>query len=301
MAAGDEGGSGAARRRRERRLRAWHRHVRTTVAMELATALHHSAQRPRPVVEEPREQAGHETYCGLRALMPLPPGTRPAPLSEVAGPQRSDRTARHFAVEPRFPGGVVLVQEPEAHDNTTTRYLLKMALQRKQEEEAEEEEEEVLLAVPPLLRTPTQWARLRELIGASSQSRRRKRKKRRKKKLPRSSSWPRFWRLLSLVSAHSPRAGGARAVRIWKPGFSSHPQYLAPTCLVRVAPEEHRILHYSGRLLPNLLPHSASMLGSSVITSLCASRRTKGIGMVSCPELRLRTPCLAHGSLQGSR
>ena len=36
--------AGAAKRRRDRRLRAWHRHVRMTVAMELATALHHSAQ-----------------------------------------------------------------------------------------------------------------------------------------------------------------------------------------------------------------------------------------------------------------
>ena len=37
--------NGAAARRRDRRLRAWHRHERMTVAMELATALHHSAQR----------------------------------------------------------------------------------------------------------------------------------------------------------------------------------------------------------------------------------------------------------------
>ena len=36
---------GSARRRRERQLRPWRRHVRTTVAMELATALHHTAQR----------------------------------------------------------------------------------------------------------------------------------------------------------------------------------------------------------------------------------------------------------------
>ena len=142
-----------------------------------------------PVVEEPREEAGHVTFCGLRAPMPLPPGTRPAPLSEVAGPQRSDRTARHFAVEPPFPGRVVLVQEPVAHDNSTTRYLLKKALLRKEEEEAERQEEvDVLLAVPTQLRTPTQWARLRELVIASSQSRRRKRKKRRKRRTPRTSS-----------------------------------------------------------------------------------------------------------------
>ena len=34
---------GAARRRRERRLRSWLRHERMTVRMELAAALHHSA------------------------------------------------------------------------------------------------------------------------------------------------------------------------------------------------------------------------------------------------------------------
>ena len=44
-------GPAAARRRGDRQLRAWHRHVKLTVAMELSTALHHSAQR----VEVPRE------------------------------------------------------------------------------------------------------------------------------------------------------------------------------------------------------------------------------------------------------
>ena len=44
MAGRDVGGVGSARRRRDRQLRAWHRHVKMTVAMELATALHHSAQ-----------------------------------------------------------------------------------------------------------------------------------------------------------------------------------------------------------------------------------------------------------------
>ena len=34
---------GAAVRLRERQLRAWHRHVKMTEAMELATAFHHSA------------------------------------------------------------------------------------------------------------------------------------------------------------------------------------------------------------------------------------------------------------------
>ena len=53
---------------------------------------------------------------------------------------------------------------------------------------SDEEEKDELLAVPIELRTPAQWARLRELIGASSKARRRKRKKRRKRRLPKSSS-----------------------------------------------------------------------------------------------------------------
>ena len=47
--------AGAAKRRRERRLRAMLRHERQTVAMELAAALHHS------------RDGGRETYYGLRA------------------------------------------------------------------------------------------------------------------------------------------------------------------------------------------------------------------------------------------
>ena len=40
-----ERGSGAALRRRERRLRAWQRHVRTAVQLALAEKLHHSANK----------------------------------------------------------------------------------------------------------------------------------------------------------------------------------------------------------------------------------------------------------------
>ena len=38
---------GAAKRRRDGRFRAWHRHDGLTVAMVLSAALHHIAQRPR--------------------------------------------------------------------------------------------------------------------------------------------------------------------------------------------------------------------------------------------------------------
>ena len=57
--------AGAAARRRGRRLRAWHRHVKM-VAMELATALHHSVQR----VEVPREGEVREQHFGLHTTSP---------------------------------------------------------------------------------------------------------------------------------------------------------------------------------------------------------------------------------------
>ena len=44
MAGRDDGGVGSAWRRRDRQLRAFRRHEQLTVRMELAAALHHSAQ-----------------------------------------------------------------------------------------------------------------------------------------------------------------------------------------------------------------------------------------------------------------
>ena len=85
---------GAAKRRRDR-LRAWHRHEQLTAAIELATALHHSAQRPKTVVEEPREEVVKVTHDAPRAQKTPPPGVRPGILAEP-GPQRSDRTVRRF-------------------------------------------------------------------------------------------------------------------------------------------------------------------------------------------------------------
>ena len=56
----DCAGSGAAKRRRDRRLRAWHRHVKMTVAMELATASN-TVHSPRGLWWE-----GRETRQGTR-------------------------------------------------------------------------------------------------------------------------------------------------------------------------------------------------------------------------------------------
>ena len=71
-------GSSAAKRRRERQLRAWHRHVRTTVAMELATALHQSAQRPKSRVVEGPSEVVHEKHDG-------PTGTEATSPGDAAG------------------------------------------------------------------------------------------------------------------------------------------------------------------------------------------------------------------------
>ena len=59
--------AGAAKRRRERRLRQWLRHERMTVAMAVAEATHHLAplrQRTSTSIWEVEEQATHD---GLRA------------------------------------------------------------------------------------------------------------------------------------------------------------------------------------------------------------------------------------------
>ena len=69
-------GSGAAKRRRDRQLRAFHRHEMLSVKMALATALHHSAQR----VEVPREGVEGEENDAPRRQKPPPPGTRPGVL-----------------------------------------------------------------------------------------------------------------------------------------------------------------------------------------------------------------------------
>lgn len=102
VAVDGERGSGAALRRRERRLLAWQRHVRTVMQLALAEKSHHSAgnveqddalrrQRKRAG----REETEHVTHFGLQALMGLPPGMRPGSLSDPR-PLRSDRTVLCF-------------------------------------------------------------------------------------------------------------------------------------------------------------------------------------------------------------
>ena len=65
---GADHATGAARRRRERRLRAYLKYARTSVAMALAECQHHSAQRPQKARAREEE---HEVYCKA-ALFLLP-------------------------------------------------------------------------------------------------------------------------------------------------------------------------------------------------------------------------------------
>ena len=92
--------------------------------MELATAIHHSAQR----VEGPREENVHGTNTALRRQKRLPRGKRPAPLAEAAGPQEVAATAGNVAA--RAP----LFGVPSAAGLAVS-YLLKVALRKKKEEE----------------------------------------------------------------------------------------------------------------------------------------------------------------------
>ena len=86
------------------------RHEQQTVRMALAAALHHSAGLKEKVEMQqngaPRgqktaarareEEEEHATHHGPRALNTPPPGERPGILAEP-GPQRGDRSRRHFS------------------------------------------------------------------------------------------------------------------------------------------------------------------------------------------------------------
>ena len=65
------GGTGSARRRRERRLRAYLRYARMSVAMALAECQHHSAQRPKKARAREEEREVHYT-AAFRTTVPPP-------------------------------------------------------------------------------------------------------------------------------------------------------------------------------------------------------------------------------------
>ena len=191
-----------------------------TVAITLAEMTHHTAPRG-PKMARVGEGVEHEQHDGLRAQKPPLPGVRPGSLLDP-GPQRSDRTVRHSAVD--TPLQVLpALRGDDGVDGTTLRFLLEqnLSLKKKQEEKEKEKEKEMkekkvqqvkleqlrarrrvvireldaLLLVPFVRRSDQENDRVDELqklrdrlnrefdlISAPSK---RKKKKKRKKKLPR--------------------------------------------------------------------------------------------------------------------
>ena len=183
--------------------------------MALSAALHHSRgvgpvlhEAPRgPKTDRAVEEEVREVDDALEGQKRPPPGVRPAPLSEVAGPLGR-------LVAPACPSGgvpalvpVVMVQEA-AHDDATVSYLLSQTLLAEQEAKEVEELEAKLADREHRLMTSIrelrgrydlrdQFTRLEtQVIGwagikwevEKKKEKKRKRKKRRKKRTPRTSS-----------------------------------------------------------------------------------------------------------------
>ena len=196
--------SGAARRRRERRLRSMLRHEQQTVRMALAAALHHSAG-PREKVEKQqngaprgqktaaraREGVEHVLYEGLRAQKPPLPGKRPG-LPPEPEPRGGAVTVGYVAA-PAPPLAVPLLASAagEAVDHSTLQFLLKHAIEMKKALEEEERRKKVEEAVARLRAKvhagePLSASEHAAWYGTSSSStgKRRKKKKRKRRKLP---------------------------------------------------------------------------------------------------------------------
>ena len=113
--------------------------------MALAEALHHSAgpSKKKVVRRERQEEAGSETYCAPRGPKTLPPGVRPAPLAEVAGPQVMAATGGYVAARAPLLA-VSSLRGADGVDDTAVKYLLRAELKKKKKEEEEEERKQVL-------------------------------------------------------------------------------------------------------------------------------------------------------------
>ena len=193
--------AGAARRRRERRLRSMLRHERQTVAMELAAALHHS--------RDARSEVAHEALRGQKTASS---GTRPEPPEEVSGPQEAAVTVGFVAAAraPSLATPSLADTAGDAVDAAALEFLVwaafktpeqiersKQASWRKQRKEAAKKEKESAKG---------------EEEASSSQ---RRRKKRKKKKLPKTQG-----PLLPQVSVRS-CSSSTRWSSSWRSGRSS--------------------------------------------------------------------------------
>ena len=145
--------TGAARRRRERRLRSWLRHERMTVAAELAAALHHSRDGERETNNVPRGQTTARS------------GTRPGVFKEREAQEAAVTVGCVAAGAPLLGVPSLAAAAADGVHGTTASVLLRLALKKKKEKDEEERRKVVekgqrqrefssLLAVPRELRTP---------------------------------------------------------------------------------------------------------------------------------------------------
>ena len=169
--------------------------------------MQHNAPRG-PTTASAMEVEAHVPHFAPRGQEQPPPGVRPAPLSEVAGPQAAVTVGYVAAVAPSL--AVVPVSDL-LHDDATVQFLLQQSLlARAQEEEEARELEEVkrmekavvtkmqrleaevqmyagqdLSQLSDLERAAVTFVARSDALRRRRRERRRKRKKQRKKKLPR--------------------------------------------------------------------------------------------------------------------
>ena len=157
---GELAGSGAAKRRRERRLRQWQRHERQTVRMALCKTLHRCASGGERCV-----------YFAPRGPKARKAGGRPSVLKEPE-PRRVDSSP-------------LLEDASEVAVHALSCAYLRSALQKEKKEEEEQAKVMEELAVLPWSQlTPDQRGTVMAWLSS-------KRKKKRKEKLPRTSSFAR--------------------------------------------------------------------------------------------------------------
>ena len=170
----------------------------------------------------------HEENDGLRAQKRPLPGTWPAPLPEVAGPQAAVTVGYLAAGAPSL--AVVLVSDM-MHDDATVQFLLQQSLlARARAEEAEvvkqlevvlaEAEDKLFVALEEFRVSPSRpsWNSLSPALKAAVQwhvavdrVRKRKRKGRRRKRRRRTTAWYRlFASLVSVVCTPLSASSGSR-------------------------------------------------------------------------------------------
>ena len=238
----------------------------------LAAAQHHSAPKcagpethaaPRGQTTA-RAAAGVQHFCLVLDEAPAAGCSPPDRLSEVRPQERVQRhTADQFVAAPLLDVPVPLMEE-QAVDASALAFL----------EEAEEKALDVEnLELARTAASHDSVERLREVVRRMDvlrQKGRGRKKKRMKRRLARSprprlvsgcclrstrarprllrTAWfysgytflPRSRRVFGTNSTLFLRESGACAVRTWRLGLSTHPRYLARTCLVSLVPEEHR-------------------------------------------------------------